>query len=214
MNIKLVVFDMDGTLLNTMDVIVKCNNTVLKKKGYEERKYEEFFDFVGEGTRNCVSRALPKGVGDKEISDVLSKVIKEYNREDITSIKPYDGIDKLLEELAFRDVKTAILTNKEHRYALACANTLFAKYRFETVLGDSPQTPLKPDPTGLFDIIKRSCVSKKETLFVGDMKTDVLTGKNAGVKTVGCLWGFGKKELKTVGPDFLIEHPLEILNLI
>jgi phosphoglycolate phosphatase len=215
MSIRSVVFDMDGTLLNTMDMIVKCNNTVLKQEGYPERKYEEFFSFVGDGMKKCVTRALPKGTEEKTIMDVLSKVLKKYNGEDVKTIKPYEGIDELLTEMVSRGVKISILTNKEHDYALINAKECLSAHKFEIVIGDRPQTPLKPDPTGLLEIIDFTGIPKEETLFVGDMKADILTGKNAGVKTVGCLWGFGKKEdLVDNGADFLVSHPSEILELI
>ena len=215
MKIKSVVFDMDGTLLNTMDMIVKCNNAVLKSEGYPLRKYEEFFDFVGDGMKKCVSRALPVGTDDKTIMDVLFKVLDGYNNEDVKTIKPYDGINEMLKELVERGVKISILTNKEHKYALINAKECLADHKFEKVIGDRPETPLKPDPTGLLEIIDHLGFSKEETLFVGDMKADILTGKNAGVRSVGCLWGFGKKEdLIENGADYLIEHPSEILDLI
>jgi len=206
---------MDGTLLNTMDMIVKCNNTVLKSEGYPERKFDEFFDFVGDGMRKCVTRALPEGINENKISDVLSKVLAGYNNEDVATIKPYDGVDELLNKLAKMGVKISIFTNKEHEYAIVNANICLAGHKFKKVIGDRPETPLKPDPTGLLEIIEHLGFKKEETLFVGDMKADILTGKNAGVKTVGCLWGFGKKEdLVENGADYLIEHPIEILDLI
>jgi len=198
-----------------MDMIVKCNNAVLKSEGYPLRKYEEFFDFVGDGMKKCVSRALPVGTDDKTIMDVLFKVLDGYNNEDVKTIKPYDGINEMLKELVERGVKISILTNKEHKYALINAKECLADHKFEKVIGDRPETPLKPDPTGLLEIIDHLGFSKEETLFVGDMKADILTGKNAGVRSVGCLWGFGKKEdLIENGADYLIEHPSEILDLI
>jgi len=215
LKIRSIVFDMDGTLLNTMDMIVKCNNTVLKSEGYPQRKYEEFFSFVGDGMRKCVTRALPDGTDENEITDVLSKVLAGYNNEDVATIKPYDGIDELLKELVEKGVKISILTNKEHKYALINAEVCLAGHKFEKVIGDRPETPLKPDPHGLLEIIEHLGFSKEETLFVGDMKADILTGKNAGVRSVGCLWGFGKKEdLVENGADFLVSNPLEILELI
>lgn len=215
MKIKSVVFDLDGTLLNTMNMIMKCNNTVLKNEGYPERKYEEFFSFVGDGMRKCVIRALPEGVDENEVTEVLSKVLAEYNNEDLSTVKPYDGIDELLDKLVHKGVKISIFTNKEHDYALVNVDVCLGRHKFEKVLGDRPQTPLKPDPTGLLEIIEHTGVKREETLFVGDMKADILTGKNAGVKTVGCLWGFGKKEdLVKNGADYLVEYPLEILDLI
>ena len=215
MNIRSVVFDMDGTLLNTMDMIVRCNNTVLKSEGYPERKYDEFFNFVGDGMRKCVTRALPDGTAENRITNVLSKVLAGYNNEDVATIKPYDGINELLNKLVKMGVKISIFTNKEHEYALINADVCLAGHTFEAVIGDRPQTPLKPDPAGLLEIIEHLGFSKEETLFVGDMKADILTGKNAGVKTVGCLWGFGKKEdLVENGADYLIEHPSQILDLI
>ena len=145
--------------------------------------------------RKCVTRALPEGTNSGTITEILSKVLKRYNSEDVTTIKPYDGVDELLKGLVSRGVKISILTNKEHDYAVINADVCLKGHKFETVIGDRPQTPLKPDPAGLLEIIEITGIPKEETLFVGDMKADILTGKNAGVKTVGCLWVSVKKKI-------------------
>jgi phosphoglycolate phosphatase len=210
-----VIFDMDGTLLNTMDMIYKCNNAALKEFGFPQRKYEEFFDFVGDGMRECVTRALPSGTDEDTISKVLAVVLEKYNKEDISSIPPYDGIKQMLDQLVEKGVRISILTNKEHDYALLNAQIVLGKYHFETIIGDRKGKPLKPAPEGIFEISAITGIPLGETLFVGDMKADILTGKNAGVATVGVLWGFGKKEdLEKLKADHLISHPMQLIELV
>ncbi|HQN72252.1 MAG TPA: HAD family hydrolase [bacterium] len=215
MKVRSVIFDMDGTLLNTMEMIVKCNNSVLKSEGYPERKFDEFFNFVGDGMKQCVTRALPAGTDEVVITDVLSKVLEKYKSEDVSKIKTYEGVDELLKVLVSKGIKISILTNKEHDYAVVNAQIALVDHRFEAVIGDRPHTPLKPDPAGVFEIAEITGIPLTETIFVGDMTADILTGKNAGVFAVGCLWGFGnKKDLENAGADLLIEHPLELLKII
>lgn len=215
MKVRSVIFDMDGTLLDTLDMISQCNNEVFKKHGYPQKTYEEYRTFVGDGMRNLMKRALPQGTDDATVTKLIAEVLDQYNRKGVSSIPPYDGIIELLDELVARGIKISILTNKEHEYALLHAKAIFGKYHFEAVIGDRPGKPLKPDPAGVFEIVEITGVPLGETIFAGDMKADILTGKNAGVFTIGCLWGFGdRKDLEANCADYLAEHPLEILGLI
>ncbi|HDT11998.1 MAG TPA: HAD family hydrolase, partial [bacterium] len=204
MKIRSVIFDMDGTLLNTMEMICKCNNAALKEFNFPQRKYDEFFNFVGDGMRMCVTRALPGGTDENTITKVLSKVLEKYNDEDVATIPAYDGITEMLDELVKRNIKISILTNKEHEYAILNAETVLPQYHFEVIIGERKNKPLKPDPHGVFEISEITGIPLAETIFAGDMRADILTGKNAGVFTVGCLWGFGKKEeLEKSGADII-----------
>ena len=160
-----------------------------------------------------LKRALPQGTGDETARRLIPQVLELYYGRDMKTIPPYDGVTELLDTLVAKGIKISILTNKEHRYAVLNAQAVLPQYHFETVLGERAGKPLKPDPYGVYEISEITGVPLNETVFVGDMKADVLTGKNSGVFTFGCLWGFGKKE-DLEGADRLISHPLEILDII
>ncbi len=215
MKIKSVIFDMDGTLLDTLDIIVICNNQILKKHGFPQREREEYRKFVGDGMKTLIQRALPEGAGEKTVLRLMRELLELYHETGVGAIPPYEGITEMLDELVKRNIKISILTNKEHKYALLNTKTILGKYSFEAVIGDRKGKPLKPAPDGLFEISGITGVPLNETVFVGDMKADILTGKNAGVTTVGCLWGFGQKEdLEKLGADILINHPMELITFL
>ena len=213
MKIRSVIFDMDGTLLNTLQMIMECNNDVLERNGFARRSYEEYRTFVGDGMMTLLKRALPQGTGDDIAAKLIPQVLELYYGRDMKTIPPYEGVTELLDTLVAKGIKISILTNKEHKYAVLNAQAVLPQYHFETDLGERAGKPLKPDPDGVYEISKITGVPLKETVFVGDMKADVLTGRNAGVFTFGCLWGFGTKE-DLEGAYRLISHPLEVLNFI
>lgn len=215
MIIRSVIFDMDGTLLDTLDMITVCNNKVFVKHGFPERKKEEYRSFVGDGMKNLLKRALPETADDSTIKKLIPEVLEMYNRKGVAAIMPYEGIEELLDELLSRKIKISILTNKEQKYAVLNAKTALGKYHFEAVIGERENRPIKPDPSGVFEISELTGVPLNETIFVGDMIADILTGKNAGIFTVSCLWGFGNKEdLEKLNPDMFVKHPLEILKIL
>jgi phosphoglycolate phosphatase len=215
MKVRSVIFDLDGTLLNTLEMIKECNNELLSHHGFPQRALAEYRLFVGYGMRNLLKKALPDGTSDEIIERLVPEVIEIYHKRGADMIPPYEGINEMLDTLVGKGVKISILTNKEHSYAILNAKTALSNYHFETIIGERPGMPIKPDPKGVFEIVEMTGVPLSETIFVGDMKADILTGKNAGVLAVGCLWGFGdKKDLENAGADLLIEHPLELLKII
>ncbi|HNW83178.1 MAG TPA: HAD family hydrolase [bacterium] len=215
MKVRSVIFDLDGTLLNTLDMIMKCNNEIFRKHGYQQKNYAQYRTFVGDGMFNLMKKALPVGTDEQTMKKLIEEVLELYNSTGVESIPPYEGIIELLDELVKREIKISILTNKEHKYAVLNAETIFSKYHFEAIIGDRPGRPLKPAPDGVFEISRITGVPLNETIFVGDMMADILTGKNAGIFTVSCLWGFGNREdLEKHNPDMLISHPLEIIGIL
>ena len=215
MKLKSVVFDMDGTLLDTLDIISRTNNRILQKHGFPAHTIEEYKGFVGDGMRMLLRRALPKEAPDDVIPILLPEVLDLYHEEGVETIPPFEGIREMLSELVKRGVRISIFTNKEHRYALLNAETILGEFRFDAVLGERPGIPLKPAPDGLFEIAEITKVPLSQTVYVGDMKADILTAKNAGVTSVGCLWGFGRKEdLTALGADLLVSKPSEIINFV
>lgn len=214
MQLKSVIFDMDGTLLDTLDIISRTNNRILQKHGFPEHTIDEYKGFVGDGMRMLLRRALPKEAPDDVIPVLLPEVLDLYHEEGVGTIPPFEGIRETLSGLVERGVKISILTNKEHKYALLNAETILGEFHFDAILGERPGIPLKPAPDGIFEISEITKVPLSQTVYVGDMKADILTAKNAGITSVGCLWGFGSKEdLIALGADILISEPRELLDL-
>ena len=215
MQIKSIIFDMDGTLLDTLDIISRTNNRILQLHGFPAHTIEEYKGFVGDGMRMLLRRALPQGTSEDVITKLLPEVLDLYHEEGVGTIPPFPGIRETLTKLTEKGVKISILTNKEHKYALLNAETILGEFHFDAILGERPGKPLKPAPYGIFEIAEITKVPLSQTVYAGDMKTDILTAKNAGVTSVGCLWGFGRKEdLTALGADFLISKPEELLDLL
>lgn len=206
---------MDGTLLDTLDIISRTNNRILQLHGFPAHTIEEYKGFVGDGMRMLLRRALPQGTSEDVITKLLPEVLDLYHEEGVGTIPPFPGIRETLTKLTEKNVKISILTNKEHKYALLNAETILGEFKFDAILGERPGIPLKPAPDGIFEIAEITGIPLSQTLYAGDMKADVLTAKNAGIKSAGCLWGFGRKDdLAALGADFLISKPEELLDLL
>ena len=215
MRIKSIIFDMDGTLLDTLDIISRTNNRILQLHGFPAHTIEEYKGFVGDGMRMLLRRALPQGTSEDVITKLLPEVLDLYHEEGVGTIPPFPGIRETLTKLTEKNVKISILTNKEHKYALLNAETILGEFKFDAIIGERPGIPLKPAPDGIFEIAEITGIPLSQTVYAGDMKADILTAKNAGVTSVGCLWGFGRKEdLTALGADFLISKPSELLDLL
>ncbi|MDL2231926.1 HAD family hydrolase [Porphyromonadaceae bacterium OttesenSCG-928-L07] len=214
--IKLVIFDLDGTLLNSLDDLAASANYVLKKFGYPEHEVEAYRYMVGNGISKLLERALPE---DARIQSILYSVKKEFmeyyaeHKADLT--KPYDGINELLQNLRHRGVALAIATNKEHENARNLVNHCFQTGTFKIIRGEQPGFPIKPDPAIVFAILNETGVEPHEVLYVGDTAVDMQTAVNSGVKAVGVTWGFRpEKELRESGADYIVHQPAEILDLL
>ena len=206
---------MDGTLLDTLDIISRTNNRILQLHGFPAHTIEEYKGFVGDGMRMLLRRALPQGTSEDVITKLLPEVLDLYHEEGVGTIPPFPGIRETLTKLTEKNVKISILTNKEHKYALLNAETILGEFKFDAIIGERPGIPLKPAPDGIFEIAEITGIPLSQTVYAGDMKADILTAKNAGVTSVGCLWGFGRKEdLTALGADFLISKPSELLDLL
>ena len=215
--IKYAVFDLDGTLLDTITTITYYVNLVLRREGIREISEEECKYFVGNGARLLIERSLnSRGIYDEErISRVLSEYNREYNSDTLYLTKPYDKIPELLTALREKGVGLAVLSNKPD-YATVNIIPAFFPSTFEVVHGGRDGVALKPSPDGVFEICRELSASPDEIIYVGDTGVDMQTGKAANAKiTVGVLWGFRKKEeLVESGADVIISNPLDILDLI
>ena len=213
---RLVIFDLDGTLLNTIgDLAVSCN-AVLAMRGLPQHSYEDYCGFVGNGIMRLVERALPEPLRTEfTVSAVRRDFIDYYTANIDTYTKPYDGIPALVESLTQRGVALAVASNKFQAGTEKLIARFFPDTEFAAVLGQRPDVPLKPDPTIVDDIVKITGVAREDILYVGDSAVDMQTARAAGVRAVGCSWGFRSRgELEAEAPAAIIDRPEELLALL
>jgi phosphoglycolate phosphatase len=215
MNFKGVIFDLDGTLVNSLEDIADSMNKVLERLGYPQHNLQSYKYFVGNGLRNLVRRALPEGSDEGFISSCFDLMMEEYRKNCINKTRPYAGIVELLDELSFRQIKLAIFSNKVHELTQIVVETLLPKWDFEVVLGASPEVPRKPNPMGALLISKKMGIDSERFIYLGDTNVDMETANRAGMYAVGALWGFRtKEELISNGAKYLLNHPLDLLNIL
>ncbi|MCT7909280.1 HAD family hydrolase [Arcobacter lacus] len=211
---KTLIFDLDGTLLDSIEDIAVSMNKVLESLNLPIHKIEDYKYFVGSGIDVLVENAL--GNHSQEIKDEATKRFKiEYDGKLHLKTLPYNGIYDLLSELKKMSYNISVLSNKPHELTVSYVNHFFKDYGFKEIHGQKTNVPKKPDPIAAINIAKALNIPCEEIYFVGDTKVDMQTAKNAGMKAIGVLWGFrDEKELKEFGADFIVEHPLDILNII
>ena len=214
--IKICIFDLDGTLAATQESIARPVNMTLALYGLPPQPAEAFNYFAGDGLKNALKRALIAS-GDTDPSHLEEGIplCRAWMQEDpCYHAKPYDGIERALETLKSHDIKIACFSNKPHESAVGVVETIFGKGTFDHIQGQTDLIPIKPDPTGVYEILAKFDAGKDECLYFGDTNTDMQTGKNAGVTTVGVTWGFRPRtELEENHADIIIDHPSEIPGL-
>ncbi len=216
MNYKAVLFDLDGTLLDTLEDIACSMNATLSNAGFPTHPVEAYRGFVGAGIANLVRRALPERCADERtVQQHVSAMIDEYGKRWADNTKPYPEIPELLNELTARKIKMAVLSNKMEDFTKEMVKTLLGDWRFEEVLGAQPAMPQKPDPAGALFISRQCGIRPEECLYLGDSNIDMQTAVNAGMHPIGALWGFQTADqLLAAGAQKLIAKPLELLTLL
>ncbi len=212
---KVAIFDLDGTLLNTLDDLANACNYALNKFSFPIHEVEKYKKFIGNGIYKLVERALPDNKKDKEtVEKVLSVFSDYYNEHMMDMTKPYEGILTLLDELSNKGLKLAVVSNKKHEFTIDIVKKYFGD-RFHIVFGHRENYEAKPDPTSVLEVIDNFNILKSECIYIGDSNIDIITAKNAGVKCVGVTWGFRDKEdLVKEGANFLANNMDELRKII
>lgn len=208
-----VIFDLDGTLLNTIDDLTDAGNHICRAHGWPVHTVDQFKHMVGNGIPKLVERFAPDGLGKDELAGVLAEFSVYYDTHKEDKTAPYPGMPELLAALKGQGVHMAVLSNKAHALAGPVVEHYFPGV-FEYVQGALSDAPLKPNPTLLHALMEQIGAKPETTLFVGDSDVDVLTGKNGGLTVCGVLWGFrDRQELEEAGADYVIARPEELPGL-
>lgn len=209
---KLIIFDLDGTLLNTIADLAQSTNHALQVLGYPTHEESAYNFMVGNGINKLFERALPEGEKSEEnVLRVRKEFIPYYDVHNADKSQPYPGIPELLEQMQEKGMQLAVASNKYQAATEKLTAHYFPNIRFTAVFGQREGINVKPDPTVVFDILKIAQVAKEEVLYVGDSGVDMQTAANAGVTACGVTWGFRPRaELETFHPAHVVEQASEI----
>lgn len=216
MKYKAVLFDLDGTLLDTLQDIADAVNRSLAQMGLPSHTLKAYRYFVGDGREALAVRSLPERCRDQaSVRRLVELIDSEYSACWARNTRPYPGMAALLDDLARRNVRMAILTNKEHALAEEMVSELLSQWRFEAIAGASPDIPKKPDPASALQIARSLEIHPAGIAYLGDTDIDMKTAVRAGMYPVGALWGFRtREELLAGGAKALVESPCDLLRLL
>jgi phosphoglycolate phosphatase len=210
-----VIFDLDGTLFNSLVDLSESMNAVLSGQGFPTHPTDSYRYFVGDGMEKLVIRALPEKSRNNRaiVAQSLERMRTLYSQRWDRCSTLYPGIPALLDGLIARNLSLAIFSNKPQKLTAVVQEKYLADWPIHPVLGASSEYPLKPDPAGALAISRELSLSPVEILYLGDTAVDMLTARAAGMYAIGCLWGFReKRELKGAGAQLLLNHPQELLE--
>ena len=214
---KLVIFDLDGTLIDTMEDIADACNHSLEACGYPLRRLDEFNMLVGRGVKNMLRGALPEDKRTDEMTETMySHFVPYYNEHICDKTRPYPGMYETLDALTAKGIALAVASNKYQAGTELLMKKLFGKYNFVSILGQREGKPIKPDPQIVMDAMEAAgCTDKSEVVYCGDSDVDMQTGINAGVRTIGVTWGFRtREELSAYSPWRLADKTEDIMKAI
>ncbi len=214
MKYKAVIFDMDGTILNTLEDLKNATNYSLRQFGMPERSLEEVRMFVGNGIRKLVERAVPSGTSEEKIAQVFDVFLEYYEIHSADNTSPYPGILELVEKLKKSGIKTAVSTNKADVPAQELGREYFNGI-FDLIVGQQDGLKVKPAPDSVNKILSILDIQKKDAIYIGDSDVDVQTAKNSGLDFIGVSWGFrGREFLEKNGAKNIVDNANEILDLV
>jgi phosphoglycolate phosphatase len=216
MKYRAVLFDLDGTLLDTLQDIADSANKALHHLGFPRHELEAYKYFVGDGREILAIRSLPEHHRDTaKVRKLVDLINREYSKCWADHTRPYRGITALLDDLTVKRIKIAVLSNKAHELTEMMVSKMLSRWHFDAVVGASSSIPKKPDPTAALKITRQLGILPSEFLYLGDSDIDMKTAANAGMHPVGALWGFRTRdELIAGGAKALIENPCDLLRLL
>ncbi len=215
MHFKGVVFDLDGTLLDTLADIANAMNRVLEAEGLPSHPLDAYRYFVGEGATALARKVIPGEPGEELVERIRTRFIEEYSRSWRVETGPYPGIEEMLRAVREKGAVMGVLSNKPHDFTVLCVETFLDPSLFGAVAGERPGIPRKPHPAGALDVASQLGLAPEEVLYVGDTAIDMETAERAAMYGVGVLWGSrGEEELRSAGAREVISHPMDLLGLI
>ena len=214
---KACIFDLDGTLTNTLESMTYSVNLTLEEMGLSKITKDQCRLFVGNGARVLMEKSL-KAAGDTDASRIeegMEIYGRIFDQNCTYHVTPYEGIPEMLKALKDKGIQLAVLSNKPDRQTVKVVKAIFGEELFDYAQGQKEGIRRKPEPDGVWYLMEQMHVSKEECLYIGDSEVDAATGRNAGLKTMGVLWGFrDRKTLETAGADDLIDRPDELLQFV
>ena len=214
---KACIFDLDGTLTNTLESMTYSVNLTLEEMGLSKITKDQCRLFVGNGARVLIEKSLT-AAGDTDASRIeegMEIYGRIFDRNCTYHVTPYEGIPEMLKALKDKGIQLAVLSNKPDRQTVKVVKAIFGEELFDYAQGQKEGIRRKPEPDGVWYLMEQMHVSKEECLYIGDSEVDAATGRNAGLKTIGVLWGFrDRKTLETAGVDDLIDRPDELLQFV
>lgn len=216
MAIKLIIFDLDGTLVDSIEGLAVSMNKVLAARGYPEHSIGDYKTFVGNGIRKLVSRGLPESYRDQDTINVCyDNMLKVYQELYAVGMSTYQGIDIVLNELSEKGIRFAINTNKNQDMAEKVVSRFLNQWKFVKIMGAGAISSIKPDPEAAIHIATEAGVKPSECIYIGDSEVDLKTAQNAGMHSILVSWGFRtEEELLFHKPEILIKSPEEIMRYV
>ena len=216
--LKSFIFDLDGTLLDSLEDLANAGNAALARAGYATHPAESYRHFVGSGLERLLRRALPAGeperLGDAGVRVLVEHARLVYGESWHVKSRPYAGVRQMLSALADKGATLGVLSNKAHPWTVAIVEHFFSGIPFALVRGAMPQVPLKPDPTAVLEMLAQLGIAGEECAYVGDSDVDMLTAQRAGLVSVGVAWGFrGAEEVRAAGACHIAATPEDIVRL-
>lgn len=215
MKFAAVIFDLDGTLINSLEDIADSTNEALAAQGFSSHSSEAYKLFIGNGMKQLIRNATPENTGEDKIEQILKDFRVIYNKNYVNKTRPYNNVEQLLEQLKAMGIRMSICSNKADKMTNEIVEKTIGKEYFDVVFGERDGIPRKPDPASLLEAAELMKVSPEETIYIGDSGGDMVSAKNAGMYAVGALWGFrDRDELEKDGAQLLISDPLDLVEYI
>lgn len=212
--IKNVVFDMDGTILNTIDDLNNSVNYALSKCGYPKRNMSEILSFVGNGVKVLIQKALPSGFSQKDFDNCFAVFMEHYNVHKNDNTAPYEGILDLMKVLKEKGIQMSVVSNKFDAGVKDLANKLFEGY-LPVAIGESEKVQPKPNPSGVWYALQLMGATKEESVYIGDSEVDFQTAQNSGLTFIAVSWGFRPKSLhQNLGVQYIADKPMDIVDIL